>query len=1096
MHLLNIHNKGKKIYLFCRTDQGKQVIIEDNDFYPFYYEPDANGTYLSYDNKQLRKVICSVPGDIAKQRSNDSYESDIAYPKRYIIDKIDVIEKVAIKYFFIDIETLSSELPDATVAPDPISCISVYNSFSKDIKTFYLGDYSGNETQLHEDFITYIHNEKPDVLCLDENTEIRTKRGLKLLKDIRIGDKVLSMNQFNNCVETKVIDINEKKDVAFKIKTRTDSIIASYEHPFLVANFKNLVYKHNGFKNLKKAEELSDKDYLLSPINYLEGYQKEDDYFWFVGYYLGDGTKGIQKRLEVKDDNLGMIQIVQKVLQSYNVQSTIKKYGNCYILYSKNSLIASNLKDSINNIYQSLEKFLYGLNTSQQIDVVSGLIDADGCFCNNHLHFDNVNEIIIRWMSYVLWGIGIPNKVITMESFENEQKSFSISIYSSKNRGKLRLKHPNKIPFFNIKHNRNDTIPITKLLSHIIISWKISIGQKLHDKLYSSNKTITREFTEQILLKISQTNLSKYQSKKMTELLKFVNSYFFNPVLKISKIKDEIKLIDITLEKYHLFVGNNILTHNCGWNMDHFYYPYLQKRIENFAKRISPIGQARYGKDGLFYPAGISVIDYMLLFKKVYTREQSYKLDHIAEKYLGQGKKYKEIDFSVLSPELKARNKEDVELLVDIEEETKLIPYYNEIRILTWCLWEDLYYNSRIVDMLLLKEAKNSNVILPQNKKGDKGSFKGAIRDALEKGCHYNCGKYDLGSCYPAMIINFNLDKITINSQEGIEVDGVKFNQDIPALYPIIVKKILLLKNKLKKDKKTKPELQKKYDAIKGIVNSFFGVLKEYCRLSDKILPHTITYLVRDLLDFCMKKVENEGYKIIYYDTDGLIINTDKNLTVLLNDAIQEWGKLYGKDYLDLEFEYEGIYTKLFIKATCHYYGYILGEKAPEIKGIEVKRASSSKYEASYQEKLINFLLDKKPKEHIVTWIKSEKERLKTLPLQEIAFPCKIQSKEYVNIPIFVRAYNNTRLLLPKFKVEKGELFYYIFVNSLGKDSNGKDINVLAFNDSNINAIEVYKDKIDWGEIYRRSIMKKSDTIFNAMGWNLTIELSNQLTLF
>ena len=63
-------------------------------------------------------------------------------------------------------------------------------------------------------------------------------------------------------------------------------------------------------------------------------------------------------------------------------------------------------------------------------------------------------------------------------------------------------------------------------------------------------------------------------------------------------------------------------------------------------------------------------------------------------------------DFNKLSPELKARNREDVELMVQLEEQKQLIPYFDEIRRLAKVEWEDMFWNSRIIDMLLLEESK------------------------------------------------------------------------------------------------------------------------------------------------------------------------------------------------------------------------------------------------------------------------------------------------------------------------------------------------------------------------------------------------------
>ena len=93
LQLTNIYNDRRKIYLFTRDNKGKQKVIEDNSFYPYFYEPSPDGRFLSYNNIPLKKVLCHEPGEVAKIRSKHSFESDIIFTRRYILDKIDKIEK-------------------------------------------------------------------------------------------------------------------------------------------------------------------------------------------------------------------------------------------------------------------------------------------------------------------------------------------------------------------------------------------------------------------------------------------------------------------------------------------------------------------------------------------------------------------------------------------------------------------------------------------------------------------------------------------------------------------------------------------------------------------------------------------------------------------------------------------------------------------------------------------------------------------------------------------------------------------------------------------------------------------------------------------
>lgn len=708
----NIYNGKRLIYLFQRDEKGNQIITKDNTFYPYYYERDDSGEYKTYDGFRAKKIICNEPAEIAKLRKQTSYEADILYPKRYIIDKIDGFEKCPIKYLFIDIEILTKDFPNPEEAKEPISCITVYNSFKQEYKTWFLGDYPNkvkDEPQMLEDFISYIKIETPDLLM--------------------------------------------------------------------------------------------------------------------------------------------------------------------------------------------------------------------------------------------------------------------------------------------------------------------------------------------------------------------------------------------------------------GWNFLDFDYLYLSNRIEKFSERISPISRTRLGdrERNLFYPAGISIVDYMTLFKRVYMREQSYALDKIAQKYLKE-ESWKETEFDSLNQIVKEKNINDVKRLENIEKKLKIIELYDERRRFTTCLWEDLSHNSKVLDMYILREAKKRNIILP-SKSGnydERDDLEGAYRRA-DPGVYYNYWKADVGSMYPNQIINFCLDLQNIvekETEDTINIDGLIVRQDSSALLPYIASNLIEMKDKLKgelkglvPDSSRHEECKHKYDAVKALVNSLYGVtaLPSF-RLYNFSIASRITYLSRELLKYVEENLKEQGHDVCYTDTDSLFYKSDKDEIDFLNRLVYDWAIMkYNKPEINIRFESEGKFTKLLILGKCHYYGYIETKKGihKEKKGMEMIRSSSSKFEAFFQEELVNKILDGFKREDVISWVETEKSRLKSLSLLEFSFPCKIANKTYKNEPIFVRAYNNTTLLYQDLKLNKGELFHYVFVKNLGRDEKGRDINVIAVNETM--TLNIIRNYVDWDEVIRRNIREKVEGIFEALNWG---SMNNQLSLF
>lgn len=624
-------------------------------------------------------------------------------------------------------------------------------------------------------------------------------------------------------------------------------------------------------------------------------------------------------------------------------------------------------------------------------------------------------------------------------------------------------------------------------------------------------------------------------------------------------LKDKEKILLLEFIKYF---KDNPPDLWLSWNVDFDYY-YIAERCKvlfgkkfNFAREISPIHQVRAIKNKskekedksnlVFYPAGISILDYLKLFKKISMREASYALDHIAQKHLKE-ESWGKTDFSIISQEMKEKNINDVRRMVKLEEKFNVISYYDEIRRLSKCLWEDIYFNSFIIEMLLFQEAKEKNVVLPNNYKNidtEETEFEGAIREAVVTGDVFDIGKYDLTSAYPNMIVNFCLDIQNIvtndDTENTVEVNEIKFKQNSETLLPSMVSKILILKNNIKKklksldkdsDEYKKTEIL--YDAIKAVINSAFGVFGfKGFRLFNLTIASSITFLVRDLLFYVKNNLEKIGYKIIYYDTDGIMIDSKDNIVNIFNELVKNWAKeKYNKSDLSIEFEYEGYFKNIFILTKCRYIGDLVTSKGikREIKGLEIKRSSSSQYEKDFQETLIEKFFAKESKENIVKFIEEEKNRIKELDIKYISFPCKISNIEYKHDTIFLRAYKYSKEINKKFKLNIGELFHYIFINPTdyeykekisekyyldGKKLRGIDLelllsdkeniekltkegrlkseiiktqvkdkakNVLAFSETEDSFIK--RDMIDWSQMIRRLIDSKAEKLFQAKGW-------------
>ena len=570
-----------------------------------------------------------------------------------------------------------------------------------------------------------------------------------------------------------------------------------------------------------------------------------------------------------------------------------------------------------------------------------------------------------------------------------------------------------------------------------------------------------------------------------------------------------------------------------GWNFIEFDWRYLSARYKKvfgceLSEILSPIAQAKYLGSSMgevipnLIPAGISVMDYLDMYKKIYRTESSYALDAVANKELKVPIR-KKIDFSTLTENIKIKNIEDVRLLMEIDKKLKIVEYYDELRRMSMCEWSDVTWNSKMIDMILLREAKNKGIILPSKHYGEgqdnpfitEETFEGAYR-RCETGLFKNLYELDLSSAYPQMIIDFCLDIANIKT-EGVTINKVKFYQNSNALLPTIAGKLISRKDILKQQLKgLNPEteeyknLEIKYNAIKAVTNSLFGVcgLKIF-RLFDYRVASSITYLVRDLLHYIENELKKRNVNVIYIDTDSLMLDTKENPKDLCNELVKQWAKeKYNKDRINIAFDEKGIYEKILVVALCHYKGYLRKKSGLEvvIKGIEAKRKDSSVFIKEFQTILIDKIMNEESQESIIKWINLEKERIKTLPLMNVGFPCRISKPKegYKSIPIFLRALGYTQELVPSFQKNTGDSFYWIPVKPFGTSmrkssrnktnketgektiqSSEKEVNkdVLVFDEDNYEHIK----EVNWEKVIDKSIIDKVEHIFEALKWDISL---------
>lgn len=147
--MINIEPMGKNFVILGRDGSGNRYRREVKDFSPYFYVPNQHGTYVSLYGDKLRKVVVEHPAEVKMQRDNfeKTYEADITYVNRYLIDTFKEIPQEPVRLCFIDIEVKDDgSFPDIARADKEILSIACFDSFNKKFYVFTL-DPNGNSTE-------------------------------------------------------------------------------------------------------------------------------------------------------------------------------------------------------------------------------------------------------------------------------------------------------------------------------------------------------------------------------------------------------------------------------------------------------------------------------------------------------------------------------------------------------------------------------------------------------------------------------------------------------------------------------------------------------------------------------------------------------------------------------------------------------------------------------------------------------------------------------------------------------------------------------------------------------------------------------------
>jgi len=376
----------------------------------------------------------------------------------------------------------------------------------------------------------------------------------------------------------------------------------------------------------------------------------------------------------------------------------------------------------------------------------------------------------------------------------------------------------------------------------------------------------------------------------------------------------------------------------------------------------------------------------------------SFALDAVAQELLGRGKlingvthsdplyKAKEIrrQFQQDKKSLAVYNLEDCQLVWDIFEHTDLLSFSIERARLTGLEMDRAGGSVAAFDNLYLPRLHRKGYIAPNigDYHGELSAPGGYVMDS-KPGLRGSVLVLDYKSLYPSIIRTFRVDPYArIAAREASAeatvsgYDGARFHKSEHIL-PQIIENLWAARDQAKRVGNAALS-----QAIKIIMNSFYGVLGTAgCRLHDSRLTSSITKRGHDIIIQTVKLIEEQGYEVIYGDTDSVFVSLrgqrDNATASDIGNRLVTSINAYWRDSLQreqgiescLEMEFETHFRQFFMPtmrgseqgSKKRYAGLIDDEKGNRhivYKGLEAVRTDWTELARRFQQTLYRLIFD------------------------------------------------------------------------------------------------------------------------------------------
>lgn len=598
-----------------------------------------------------------------------------------------------------------------------------------------------------------------------------------------------------------------------------------------------------------------------------------------------------------------------------------------------------------------------------------------------------------------------------------------------------------------------------------------------------------------------------------------------------------------------------------GYNISEFDIPYIARRLDflKIDKNKLCLNNVSGYKDGYrewaldrgeyLNPSinGLVLFDVFGYYMKINLNQiASYSLDRVSKAELGEGK----IEVRNIgkcwkeTPELFIQyNKKDTELTKRVEEKRELINFVDSMRAMVGINFDDFQYFSRMVDILLLRHAKQNNIVLPSKgkrvgkyipKDEREARFEGGFVDAVP-GIYKNVCGLDLSTLYPIVIKSMNISYETIRTDGSgeVKVGDYTYTLKKKGVLPSVIDEVLKLSAGYKKKRNESDvnsyeyfKYANLYEASKFIVLSLYGVQStEIFRLYDIRNAENITRVGREIIKRSRALVEKEGHKNVLTDTDSTFVVLNEKfqtkeecvaeglrLVEMLNKEYGEFAKAHGATTHYFNIKMEKFLSRMLVGKKKRYSGLQIWKESKDIDsgwldktkftitGFEIVRSSTSGLGKKIQTDVIKMILEDKTKDEVEQYVREQYMNIINgeYDPEEIGLPTAINKSEYEsNLPVVRASGWSNKYINTNYKVGSKNLLLYVIDPKKETDC------VMFEYPYQWEEIKKMGIKLDIKKTIERDILMILTTVFEAANWDISklrnevdLKIKGQQTLF